>query len=146
MSSLEGPAQLLRPVPAGAPRKPRSSVAFSFGSPADDSGIGRLDLNDVLIRHAQATFLMRVAGTSMREVGIDDGDLVLVDRAIDPVHDHVVIAIVDDGFVCRRLVVQPAQAPRLRAADASVPDIVAAGEAGLQVWGVVTHAIKSLPA
>ena len=146
MSSHEGPAQVLKQLPAGAQRKPRSSVAFSFGSPADDSGIGRLDLNDVLIRHAQATFLMRVAGASMREAGIDDGDLVLVDRAIHPVHDHVVIAIVDDGFVCRRLVLQPPQAPRLCAAEASVPDIVVVADAGLQVWGVVTHAIKSLPA
>jgi len=146
MSSYDGPAQISRPTPAVAPRKPRSSVAFSFGSPADDSGIGRLDLNDVLIRHAQATFLMRVAGASMRGAGIDDGDLVLVDRAIHPVHDHVVIAIVDDGFVCRRLVVQPPQAVRLCAADVSVPDIVVAADAGLQVWGVVTHAIKTLPA
>ena len=145
MSSHDDPAQILRHSLAGAPRKPRSSVAFSFGSPADDSGIGRLDLNDVLIRHAQATFLMRVAGTSMREAGVDDGDLVLVDRAIHPSHNHVVIAIVDDGFVCRRLVVQPAQAARLCAADAAVPDIVMVGDAGPQVWGVVTHAIKSLP-
>ena len=104
MSSHDGPAQVVRPLPEGAPRKPRSSVAFSFGSPADDSGIGRIDLNDILIRHAQATFLMRVAGSAMREAGIDDGDLVLVDRAIDPAPDHVVIAIVDEGFVCRRLV------------------------------------------
>lgn len=145
MSSHEGPAQVVRPVPCGAARRPRSSVAFSFGSPADDSGVGRLDLNDVLVRHAQATFLMRVSGASMREAGIDDGDLVLVDRAIHPVHDHVVIALVDDGFVCRRLVVQSEHDVRLRAADASVPDIVVPADAGLQVWGVVTHAIKSLP-
>jgi DNA polymerase V len=143
MSSHDGPAQIVRPSPEGNARKPRSSVAFSFGSPADDSGVGRIDLNDILIRHAQATFLMRVAGSSMREAGIDDGDLVLVDRAIPPAHDHVVIAIVDDGFVCRRLLRQ-AQDVRLRAADASVPDLVI-GEGGeLQVWGVVTHAIKSL--
>ena len=144
MYSHDGPAQLLKPAAGGAARKPRSSVAFSFGSPADDSGVGRLDLNDILIRHAQATFLMRVAGSSMREAGIDDGDLVLVDRAITPLHDHVVIAIVDDGFVCRSLVTQPHDV-RLRAADASVPDIVVSADTGLQVWGVVTHAIKSLP-
>ena len=143
MSSHEGPAQIVRPLPDGGSRKPRSSVAFTFGSPADESGVGRIDLNDVLIRHAQATFLMRVAGTSMREVGIDDGDLVLVDRAIHPSHGHVVIAIVDDGFVCRRLVWQ-AQGVRLRAADASVPDLVIGEGTELQVWGVVTHAIKSL--
>jgi DNA polymerase V len=143
MSSHEGPAQLFRPTAAGAPHKPRSSVAFSFGSPADDSGVGRIDLNDILIQHAQATFLMRVAGHSMRDAGIDEDDLVLVDRAISPLHDHVVIAIVDDGFVCRRLVIQPHEV-RLRAADATVPDIVVAEETELQVWGVVTHAIKSL--
>ena len=80
----------------------------------------------------------------MREAGIDDGDLVLVDRAIAPLHDHVVIAIVDDGFVCRILVTQSHDV-RLRAADASVPDIMVSADAGLQVWGVVTHAIKLLP-
>jgi DNA polymerase V len=113
MSSHDGPAQIVRPSPEGNARKPRSSVAFSFGSPADDSGVGRIDLNDILIRHAQATFVLRVAGNAMRETGIDDGDLVLVDRAIRPVHGHVVIAIVDDGFVCRHLVRQ-AQTVRLR--------------------------------
>jgi DNA polymerase V len=143
MSSHEGPAQLFRPAGTGAPHKPRSSVAFGFGSPADDSGVGRIDLNDILIRHAQATFLMRVAGQSMRDAGIDEDDLVLVDRAISPLHDHVVIAIVGDGFVCRRLVMQPHEV-RLRAADATVPDIVVAEGSELQVWGVVTHAIKSL--
>jgi DNA polymerase V len=144
MSSHDGPAQILRHSSDGAARRPRTSVAFSFGSPADDSGVGRIDLNDILVRHAQATFVMRVAGSSMRDAGIDDGDLVLVDRAIAPAHDHVVIAIVDDGFVCRRLV-RRAQDVRLRAADASVPDLVIDEGSALQVWGVVTHAIKSLP-
>jgi DNA polymerase V len=143
MSSHEPPVQIARHPPSVEPRKPRSSVAFSFGSPADDSGVGRLDLNDILIKHAQATFLMRVAGTSMRDAGIDDGDLVLVDRAIAPLHDHVIIAIVDDGFVCRRLISQ-LQGVRLRAADAAVPDIVVAEGNELQVWGVVTHAIRPL--
>src|SRR5262245_5047373 len=143
MSSHDGPAQLLRPSPAGVVRKPRSSVAFSFGSPADDSGIGRIDLNDILIRHAQATFVMRVSGSAMREAGIDEGDLVLVDRAIDPTHDHVVIAIVDDGFVCRRLVRQTGSVRR-GATDAAVPDIVVDDSVSLQFWGVVTHAIKSM--
>ena len=144
MSSHDGPTQLLRPSPENGPRKPRSSVAFSFGSPADDSGIGRLDLNDILIRHAQATFVMRVSGAAMREAGIDDGDLVLVDRAIAAAHHHVVIAIVDEGFVCRRLV-RRAHQVRLCAADPAVADIVVTDSAALQVWGVVTHAIKSLP-
>jgi hypothetical protein len=86
------------------PAPPRSSVAISFGSPASESGVTRLDLNDILVRHPQAAFLMRIAGDSMREAGVDDGDLALVDRALTAAHGQVVIAIVNDEFVCRRLV------------------------------------------
>ena len=135
---------MVRDHPAHDPNAPRTRVAIGFGSPAEDSGVARLDLNDILIRHAQATFLLRVSGSAMREAGIDDGDLVLVDRAITALHDHVVIAVVDDGFVCRRLI-KLAREVRLRAADAAVADIVPSGDDGLHVWGVVTHAIKSLP-
>jgi len=85
---------------------------------------------------------MRVAGTAMREAGIDHGDVVLVDRAITAVHGHVVIAVVEDEFVCRRLV-KLGPDIRLPAADPTVAHIVP--DAGFQVWGVVTHAIKSMP-
>ena len=124
------------------PRPVRSSVAISFGSPAQDSGVNRLDLNDVLIRHPQATFLMRVAGEAMREAGIDAGDLVLVDRSVEPQHGHVVIAVVDDAFVCRRLIRHGGLC--LRAGDPAIADIVPREGEELQVWGVVTTVIKQL--
>ena len=130
---------------AATEHPPRTSVAIGFGSPADDSGVTRLDLNDILVRNPQATFLMRIAGRSMRDAGIDDGDLVLVDRAVAAGHGHVVIAMVDDEFVCRRLVRQGA-AIHLRASDAAVADIVPREGEELQIWGVVTHAIASIPA
>jgi len=126
------------------PRLGRASVAIGFGSPADDSGITRLDLNDILIRHPQATFLMRVAGDAMREAGIDDGDLVLVDRSITPAHGHVVIAVVDEGLVCRRLFKHGVKL-RLQATHTGVADIVGNEGQNLPIWGVVTQAIKSMP-
>jgi len=122
----------------------RASVAIGFGSPADDSGVSRLDLNDILIKHPQATFLMRVAGAAMRDAGIDDGDLVLVDRAITPAHGHVVIAVVEDEFVCRRLFRQGRDL-RLQGSDVGCADIVMGENQNLQIWGVVTQAIKSMP-
>ena len=128
----------------GAPIRARPSVAVGFGSPADDTGVTRLDLNDVLVKHPQATFLMRVAGHAMHETGIDDGDLVLVDRAVKPANGHVVIAVVEDEFVCRRLV-KHGRELRLQAADPSIDDIVAREGVEFQVWGVVTNAIKSMP-
>jgi len=122
----------------------RASVAIGFGSPAGDTGVTRLDLNDILVRHPQATFLMRIAGDAMHETGIDAGDLVLVDRAIPPSHGHVVIAIVDEEFVCRRLCKHGADI-RLLAAGAGAADIVAGEGTELQLWGVVTQVIKSMP-
>ena len=123
---------------------PRSSVAIGFGSPADDTGVTRLDLNDILIKHPQATFMMRVTGDAMREAGIDSGDIVLVDRAITPAHGHVVIAVVDDEFICRRLFRQGDHV-RLQATDPAGADFIARDGQELEIWGVVTNAIKSMP-
>lgn len=147
MPSLEprsdGIVQVGRDAATG-PASTRASVAIGFGSPADDSGVSRLDLNDLLIRHPQATFMMRVAGDAMREAGIDSGDLVLVDRAIDPVHGHVVIAVVEDEFVCRKLSRQSGDM-RLQGTNPGCADIVADEGQALHVWGVVTQVIKSMP-
>ncbi|MBC7942462.1 MAG: translesion error-prone DNA polymerase V autoproteolytic subunit [Chitinophagaceae bacterium] len=122
---------------------PRTSVAISFGSPAGDSGVGRLDLNEILVRHPQAAFLMRVAGHSMRGVGIDDGDLALVDRALTAAHGHIVIAVAGDDFVCRRLH-RHGGVLCLQASDPACPDLVSGEDDAFQIWGVVTHVVKSL--
>jgi DNA polymerase V len=130
--------------PAAPAAAPRASVAIGFGSPSQDSGVTRLDLNEVLIRHPQASFLMRAAGDSMRGAGIEPGCLLLVDRAITPVHGHIVIAAVGGEFVCRRLVKQGLRLC-LQAAEPGVPDIVPEEGSEWQVWGVVTHAIQAMP-
>ena len=122
----------------------RASVAIGFGSPSGDTGVTRLDLNDMLVRHPQATFLMRIAGHAMREACIDSGDLVLIDRAIPPAHGHVVIAVVDDEFVCRRLN-QQGDDLRLQATLAGCPDILAREVSAFQIWSVVTQTIKAMP-
>lgn len=147
MSSIGPDAQ--NPVRVGRdagahPGVTRASVAIGFGSPSGDSGVTRLDLNDILIRHPQATFLMRAAGDAMHGMGIDGGDLLLVDRAITPAHGHVVIAVVDDEFLCRQLHKQGGEI-RLQAADDTTADIVADEGTQLQLWGVVTQVIKALP-
>ncbi|NBT69192.1 MAG: peptidase [Betaproteobacteria bacterium] len=94
-----------------------------------------------LIRHPQATFLLRVRGDSMRGVGIFDGDVVLVDRAIRPRSGHVVIAVVDGEFVCKTLAIR-ADRVRLKAANPTFADIVPKEGQTLEIWGVVTAAIK----
>lgn len=130
-------------MPAPAAPVPRSSVAISFGSPAGESGVTRLDLNDILIRHPQAAFLMRIVGSSMQAAGVHDGDLALVDRAMDAQHGQVVIAVLNDEFVCRRLHRRGADV-RLLSADLACPDWLPGDGEELQIWGVVTHVVRPL--
>jgi DNA polymerase V len=125
------------------------TASAGFGSPGTDATVKRIDLNDALIRHPQSTFAMRAAGTHMRDAGIDDGDVLLVDRALAPLHGHVVIAVVDSELICRRLfkqgpVVKLQAACSTGAADSADADIVSPADASIEVWGVVTTVIKSL--
>ena len=116
-------------------------VAAGFPSPAEDHAVQRIDLMAELIRHPQATFLLRVRGDSMREAGIFDGDVVLVDRAIRPRSGQVVIAVVDGEFVCKTLFMRAGRV-RLKAANPTYADIEPREGQSLEVWGVVVAAIK----
>lgn len=114
-----------------------------FGSPGSDATVKRIDLNDALIRHPQATFVMRVSGDAMREAGIEDGDVLLVDRALVPQHGQVVVAVVDGELFCRRLS-NRASGVSLEAAAPGHAAIALAADRQLELWGVVTTVIKSL--
>lgn len=136
VSLLRGPSfvicQLAHSVPAG------------FPSPAEDTAGTRLDLNQVLIKHPQATFILGVSGPSMRDAGIDDGDVVLVDRAIKPAHGDVVVAIVENEFTVKKLWKRAGRI-KLQAANPTYPDIEPREGQTIGVWGVVTTAIKAMP-
>jgi DNA polymerase V len=128
---------------AAGPARDRGTVASGFGSAAEDATVRRIDLNDALIRHPEATFVMRAAGTAMRDAGIDDGDVLLVDRAITASPGHVVIAVVEGELTCRCLASQGGRLV-LRAASPGAADIVPGDGVDIEVWGVVTTVIKSL--
>jgi DNA polymerase V len=133
---------------ATTPSVRRTSNAF--GSPGTDSTVKRIDLNDLLIRHPEATFMIRAAGDGMHGAGISDGDMLLVDRAVTATNGAIVIAVVEGEMLCRRLEMpvvprSTARVVNLVAADTSTAPIAITPEAPLEVWGVVIHIIKSLP-
>ena len=131
------------PDPAAAQTPQRTGVSAGFGSPGTDATVKRIDLNDALIRHPQATFVMRAAGAAMQDAGIDDGDVLLVDRAPHPAHGNVVIAVFEGELTCRRLW-QQGGLTRLQAASPGHADLVPGDGVQLEIWGVVTTVIKSL--
>lgn len=120
---------------------PEARVRAGFPSPAEDFEVNRLDLTEILVPHPQASFLIRVAGSSMRDMGIDDGDLLVVDRALKAMHGDIVVAVVDGDFTVKQLH-QRAGRIRLKAANPTFPDIVPKEGQTIEVWGVVTSGIK----
>lgn len=118
----------------------RLSVAAGFPSPAEDHQVERIELMNQLVKHPQATFYVRIQGDSMRDAGILDGSVVLVDKAIKPRHGHIVIAVVDGDFTCKRLHLDPA-GMRLQAENPAYPDIVPKDAQTVEVWGVVVATI-----
>lgn len=114
-----------------------------FPSPAGGYEEEALDFNEYLIGHHQtSTFVFSVAGDSMRDAGIVDGDKVVVDRALAPKHRDIVVAIVDDGFTLKRLLLKAGQPPELHAENpAFAPRTFAEGET-LDVWGVVVGVVR----
>ncbi len=122
----------------------RVSVQAGFPSQAEDHAVDQLELMNQLVRHPQATYLIRIAGDSMREVGILNRSVVLVDKAIRPRHDQIVIAVVDGEFTCKRLY-HHGHNVRLKPENPAYPDIVPKDCQSLEVWGVVVAAINQYP-
>ena len=77
-------------------------VAAGFPSPAEDYVDVGIDLNEQLIRHPTSTFFLHVSGHSMTDAGIHDGDLLVVDRSLDPRPGQVVVAVLDGAFTLKR--------------------------------------------
>ena len=118
-------------------------VAAGFPSPAEDYVEVGIDLNDQLIRHPTSTFFLRVSGDSMTGAGIHDGDLLVVDRSLNPRPGRVVVAVLDGGFTLKRLVRHHGRL-RLEAANPDYPPLELQTCGDVQIWGVAVHVIHPL--
>ena len=118
-------------------------VAAGFPSPADDYVEVGIDLNEQLIRHPTSTFFLRVSGESMLGAGIHHGDLLVVDRSLDPRPGRVVVAVLDGEFTLKRLVQHQGQL-RLEAANPAYPPLELHRCGDVQIWGVAIHVIHPL--
>lgn len=120
-----------------------SRVPAGFPSPADDYVEDRLDLNELLIQHREATYFLRVRGDSMVGAGIHPGDLIVVDRSLSPQDGLVVVAEVDGELTVKRLRFRNG-APELHPENPAYPVIRFREGQELRIWGVVTSAVHSI--
>ncbi|APD48623.1 translesion error-prone DNA polymerase V autoproteolytic subunit [Synechococcus sp. CS-602] len=119
------------------------SVAAGFPSPADDYVEVGIDLNEQLIRHPSSTFFLRVSGDSMTGAGIHHGDLLIVDRSVEPRPGRIVVAVLEGAFTLKRLALHRGRL-RLEAAHPAYPPLELSDADDLRLWGVAIHAIHPL--
>ncbi|HOV91898.1 MAG TPA: translesion error-prone DNA polymerase V autoproteolytic subunit [Candidatus Kapabacteria bacterium] len=119
------------------------SVSAGFPSPADDYLEGKLDLNDFLIPNPPATFLVHVTGDSMIGAGIYSGDLLIVDRSVEPHNHNIVIAVLDGELTVKRLIMEKDEI-KLVAENKNYKPIKITEQMQFEIWGVVRTVIHSL--
>jgi len=118
-------------------------VSAGFPSPASDHEEDRLDLNEYLIKDQSATYILRVEGDSMQGAGIVENDLLVVDRSVVPLHDHIIVAVLDGEITVKRLYREHNQV-LLCAENAKYSPIDVTHHATFKVWGVVVGVVRSL--
>jgi DNA polymerase V len=117
-------------------------VPAGFPSPAGDYMEGKLDLNQHLVRHPAATFFVRVTGDSMIGKGIHSGDLLIVDKSLDPKDGSIVIAALDGELTVKQLEKRNGKF-RLLPANKNYEPLEVSERQSFEIWGVVTNVIHS---
>ena len=119
------------------------SISAGFPSPADDYIEDRLDLNELLVNNKAATFFLRVKGDSMINAGIHHGDIIVVDRSVQPGNRSIVVAVVDGELTVKRLVTRSGVA-ELHAENPKYAPICLQEGQDLTIWGVVTSSVHQV--
>lgn len=116
-------------------------IQAGFPSPAQDYISESIDLNHEIVRHPAATFFGRVSGDSMINEGIEEGDLLVIDRSLQPEDGDLAVCCVDGEFTLKRIKLESDRVWLIPANEAFDP-IVVTEENRFEVWGVVTYTIK----
>ncbi|NHB70265.1 LexA family protein [Perlabentimonas gracilis] len=115
-------------------------INAGFPSPADDYLESKLDLNKLLIQHPSSTFFARVRGNSMIDVGIHDGDILIIDKSLETKHNSVLVCFIDGEFTVKKI-------RKLNGDFYLMPEnkdfepIKIQKDSDFRLWGVVTHCI-----
>ena len=119
-----------------------SKVEAGFPSPADNYIEQELDIKEYLIKNPEATFLVKATGESMNNAGILNGDILIVDRSIEPKNNSIVITSIDGELTVKRLIIKlGGEKSYLQSENSKYPNIELGLESNVKIWGVVTYAI-----
>lgn len=116
-------------------------IKAGFPSPAQDYLEQAIDLNKELIRHPASTFYGRVVGNSMRDEGIEEGDILIIDKSLELIDDDLAVCFIDGEFTVKRVRLE-ADAAWLVPSNSDYPLIKVTKDNDFMVWGIVTYTIK----
>lgn len=121
----------------------QEGISAGFPSPATDFMGVEIDLNRDLVLHPEATYYGRVSGESMKGAGIDDGDLLVIDKSLEAVHGKIAVCFLDGEFTLKRINIRQDGVWLVPENDKYKP-IHCGEENNLIIWGIVTHIIKKV--
>lgn len=119
-----------------------AGIQAGFPSPAQDYIQESIDLNRELVKHPAATFYGRVRGDSMTGEGITDGDIIVIDRSLEPSDGDLAVCCLEGEFTLKRIKLEPGRI-WLVPSNESFDPILVTPDNQFEVWGVVTHTIKN---
>ena len=119
-----------------------SGISAGFPSPADDFLDVNIDLNRHLIKNPSTTFYGRVRGDSMKDAGIHDGDLLIIDKSLEPQNNKIAVCFIDGEFTVKRIRIEK-DVIWLVAENKAYEPIRVTEDNDFIIWGIVTNVIKS---
>ena len=125
------------------PGMAQSGIHAGFPSPATDYMTQAIDLNKELVRHPAATFYGRVVGDSMIDAGVEEGDILVIDKSLEAREGDMAVCFVDGEFTLKHLHFHD-RGVTLRPANPNYPEIKVGEGVDFTMWGVVTYVIKKI--
>src|SRR6056300_668505 len=121
----------------------QEGISAGFPSPADDFKELRISIDREVVKNEEATFYARVSGESMQGAGLDDGDLLVIDRSLEPQDNKIAVCFIDGAFTVKRLKVTPGGI-FLMPENPNYQPIEVSEDNELIIWGIVTYVVKKL--
>ena len=118
-------------------------ISAGFPSPADDFKEIRISLDNELVKNKDATFYARVSGNSMENAGLSSGDLIVIDRSLNPESNKIAVCFIDGEFTVKRIIKKEGKL-YLKPENKNYKKIVIKEEDNLIIWGIVTYVIKKV--
>ena len=118
-------------------------ISAGFPSPADDFKEIRISLDKELVKNEEASFYARVSGDSMQGAGLENGDLLIIDRSIEPSNNKIAVCFIDGEFTVKRIKIESKKI-QLIPENKKYSPIKINEENELIIWGIVTYVIKKL--